>query len=520
METRKTFYQSLILAKIPLILSLQDREELSPTYGSFDRTYWQWKFIDFAGARFQEALLALSYVYIYDFDNNIFFNNPNILSYIEAGILFYERIQNIDGSFDEAYPYERSFVATGFLLFYLTEAYLLIHTKLSIEVKERLLNSFKKSGQWLIKNDETHAFISNHRLGACAGLYNLSVILNEKIYETRSLDLWDSVSRNQSFEGWFNEYGGADPGYLTQGIYYAAVFYERTKCQDVLNSLIKALEYIRYFIHPDGTIGGEYGSRNTEFYFPGGFEILARYNTTSEAICRHLLSSIKDRNIPCVESVDVYNLCPILNSIVSGCLFFSPNRESKPLPYLNKPDFVRVFKDFHIYIRKSKNYYAIIGISKGGVIKVFDIENKRLIKSCVGIFGKIDNKIVTSQFFHKQGLKSDIEGDRITIEGSLVYANYSLLSPIKMIIFRLLSLLISFMSSGSKYLKKLIVYFLISKKKHTKWRFKRIITFNEACEISLLTETIGLPQGNFKEMKLHTSYHMGSSKYYKVSDLD
>ena len=35
------------LALIPKILTLQDRNAHSPTYGCFDRNYWHYKIIDF-----------------------------------------------------------------------------------------------------------------------------------------------------------------------------------------------------------------------------------------------------------------------------------------------------------------------------------------------------------------------------------------------------------------------------------------------------------------------------------------
>ena len=105
------------------------------------------------------------------------------------------------------------------------------------------------------------------------------------------------------------------------------------------------------------------------------------------------------------------------------------------------------------------------------------------------------------------------------IEGFIYHANYALLSPLKMVLFRILSLLSGLSNSGSRYLKKLIVYLLISRDRRTKWKFKRIITFDELKGASVHTEIDGLPEVIFKEMEIHTSYHMGSSKYYKHSDL-
>ena len=518
-KERIKIYQSLILEKIPSLLSLQDRERFSPTYGCFDRTYWQWKFIDFPGARFQEALFALCYVYANNFKDNIFFHNPKLLEWIEAGFLFYKKIQHKDGSFDEAYPYERSFVATGFTLFYLTEAFIVIRVYFKKDIQEEILTTFDKAGKWLLENSETHAFISNHRAGTAVGLYNLSKLMSDNRYEKRCWDIWETIKNNQSVDGWYNEYGGADPGYLTQGIYYTAVMYLKSKNDEVLHSLRKAIDFIKYFIHPDGTIGGEYGSRNTEFYFPGGFEILSQYSPIAETICKTLLPYVKEMKIPCLNSVDIYNIMPILNSVVSGCIFFCPNLETKPIPYSLESDFIKVFDDFKICVRKSGNLYTVIGISKGGVIKVYDIERTKLILSSVGVFGEKGDRILTSQCFHKKELQFNINDNMIMIEGFIYHANYALLSPLKMVLFRILSLLSGLSNSGSRYLKKLIVYLLISRDRRTKWKFKRIITFDELKGASVHTEIDGLPEVIFKEMEIHTSYHMGSSKYYKHSDL-
>lgn len=516
---RLSAYQSVILGKIPLLLSLQDREENSPTFGSFDRTYWQWKFTDFPDARFQEALLTLSYVYSADFEGNIYRKNPGLLKWIEAGFLFPGKIQHRDGSFDEAYPFERSFVATAFTLFYLTEALYLVRDTLSQETLNSALATLSKAGDWLVKNGEDHAFISNHRLGAGAGLYNLANLTSRKKYEHRCWQLWETVKAAQSKDGWFNEYGGADPGYLTQGIYYAAVLYKRSKNRQVLESLLKAADFMKYFIHPDGTLGGEYGSRNTEFYFPGGFEILAKDSPAAEAVCSEMIQSVAENRVPSAGSVDVYNVMPLLNSMASGCIFHNPSDSREPLPFRSEKDFARDFDDYKISVRKSGGLYTIAGTAKGGVLKVFDCARKKLVKSCVGVFGKINGRTVTSQFLHSGGLETEIRGDSITIKGDVMEINYTLLSPAKMILFRLFALACGLMPPVSGALKKAIVNTLISRKKPSGFRFERTLYLDRKPFPEVETKIEGLPAGTLKEYAAHTSYHMGSSRYYKISDL-
>ena len=63
---------------------------------------------------------------------------------------------------------------------------------------------------------------------------------------------------------------GADPGYQTLAIYYLYHAWRLTGNTELLTSLRLSGEFLTYFVHPDGTIGGLYGSRNTEVFYPGG----------------------------------------------------------------------------------------------------------------------------------------------------------------------------------------------------------------------------------------------------------
>jgi len=512
---RLSLYHRILLSKIPEILSMQDREEMSHTSGCFDRTFWQWKFTDFPGARFQEALMTLAYVYSMPFEGNIYHANERVLKWIKNGFLYWCGLQHSDGSFDEAYPFERSFVATGFTLFYLTEAFRVVKDKLDRNSATTIMLAFTKAGDWLCSNEETHAFISNHRLGAAAGLYNLFELSNKSHFRQRSSFLTESVLAKQSRDGWFMEYGGADPGYLTQGIYYASVLGTRSKNPKILTAVEKAVIFASYFIHPDGTIGGEYGSRNTEFYFPGGFEIMASHMPVAEAICRKMSSSLPEGRVPSVTNTDAYNLMPLLNSLTTACSFFAAQNDCGKLPFERDSDFTLIFEDFKILVRKSYGLYYIVGIDKGGVLKVFDISSQKILKSCCGVFGRYNGHLLSSQSC--KGFISEITGDKITVSGFLSEADTTLLSPVKMLIFRLLSLTLCAVPAGSRFLKIILVKTLISGKKTTDFHFKREIFIGK--ETGVKTEIENMPPDLMKEMDFHTSYHMGSSKYHKISEL-
>jgi len=512
-------YNQIILNQIPLILSQIDRDEMSPTFGCCDRLFWQWKFIDYSCARFQDMAMPLAYVYSEKFDNNIYFQNRNILKWIESILSYWNQIQNTDGSFDEAYPYERSFVATGFSLFYISEAYFLVTDYLSEVCKETLISAFNRAGKWLLKTDEDHAFISNHRLGTATGLYNLYLITENESYKIRSFNLWNSVKLNQSKDGWFSEYGGADIGYLTQGIYYASLLYKKSQNSEILDSLNKAIEFIQYFVHPDGTLGGEYGSRNTEFYFAGGFEILSENNEIALSISKFLLNSLESNIFPNPQNVDRYNQIPLLSSLIHASLNVYESNNDIRLPFMREGDFVKDFSDFKLLITKIKNYYNIIGFQKNGVVKSYSLTEKKLIQSSVGVFGEVNGKILSSQNFQKGVIDLTKTENKYLIQGSLYFVNHSLLNPIAMVGFRIYCLVMRYIPGLSRLLKKMIVSILISKKKKSKGSFLRTLTFCNDGGIKVETKITGVNEDLFSEKTRSISYHMGSSKYYNHSDL-
>ena len=57
------------ISSVPRLLSLIDRNPVSKSFGSFDRSYWLEKSIDFPSANLQFGVLALSLLYKIVTDN-------------------------------------------------------------------------------------------------------------------------------------------------------------------------------------------------------------------------------------------------------------------------------------------------------------------------------------------------------------------------------------------------------------------------------------------------------------------
>ena len=120
------------VSQIPKILTLQDRNRHSPTYGCFDRNYWHYRIIDFPSGMAQEFVLPLALAYGADIPGNQFFQKSALREWVLAGIRFAARAAHADGSCDDYFPYERAGGATAFSLLACLESYRLLGSMTTI----------------------------------------------------------------------------------------------------------------------------------------------------------------------------------------------------------------------------------------------------------------------------------------------------------------------------------------------------------------------------------------------------
>jgi len=265
-----------ILNNVPRLLGLFNRNISSSSYGCFDREYWHYNTVDFSCARKQEAVLTLTLLYLIKHEKNRYYRNKEILAYIRAALLFWTKIQNKNGSFNEWYPNENSFVVTSFSTYAVSESILLLKKEIPQEEMASIIKALAKAGDWLINRHETR--VMNQQTGSAIALLNLYLLTNDSKYLNSSLDKISLLNQRQSKEGWFIEYGGPDIGYLSLAIDYLSKYYLKTGNEDVKNIVSRALSFLRHFIQPNLIAGGEYTSRNTEYLIPHGFEIFSKIN--------------------------------------------------------------------------------------------------------------------------------------------------------------------------------------------------------------------------------------------------
>jgi len=520
-------YLQRALEQMPRSISLQDREPLSKTHGCLDRTYWAWKFVDFPGARYQEGVYPLAFVFAVDDGGQGYLGNAKVLAWIEAGLDYWARIQYRDGSFDEAYPYEHSLAATAFTGFYVAEALRLVDGALGAETRERTRAALSRTGQWLVRNDETHGFLTNHLAAAAGALIQIGQLLDEPRFIDRSQYFLDRILNHQSTEGWYEEYGGADPGYQTHATFYLARCWQLTGDEALGGSLDRSVEFLRHFVHADGTLGGEYGSRSTQFVYPAGFEMLAGRNETARWIAARLAKSIRHRRVASLETMDAQNFYPLLNNFLFAHQAAKgrddaaeADRSGRAEPTQSESATVE-FPDAGLIKVVRPAYELIVGASKGGVFKVFDRKAGRLVRSDSGFVGRMENgRLVASQALDRSR-RADVDDDRITLEAPFYAVNRTVFRPWTFLVFRLVNLTLARVPAVAYWVKSLLVKVLITRRRSVPLTLERTFMLGQTgvAVQDHLRASRPLPLVSLERQDTFSTVHMGSSRYFQINEL-
>lgn len=461
------------------ILSNQDMNVYSKTFGCIDRRYWSWKLADYPEATFQRNIYPVAW-FLDQINDNQSIEKQVLASSIKAGLNFTAIIQHKDGSFDQAFPNEHSYGATAFLLHSTLEAFEIIKHDCDDSIKGNIQSMLRRSADFLCNNEETHGFISNHLAGAALGLLRAATLFKEELFANQSDKLINIIVSKQSPEGWYWEYEGADPGYQTLCVYYLAQIYKIRPSSTLKESLNKALVFLSYFIHPDGTFGGEYGSRRTGIYYPGGIALLSDEFPLAAAITKYMVNSIVKNKTTNIVNIDMGNHAPLLsNYLLLADVLLRNDAESISLLPCENESIAMDFKDTGIIIRGDKKYYSIIGISNGGVAKIFDKSESKQVFNDSGYVAKLQNGLHLTNQITNIGNTFSASANVIEFTVPFYQMVNVINTPTKTVILRLLNLTIMRNKLIGNCIKSIIIRMLITKKKKSPLYLKREITFNE-----------------------------------------
>lgn len=497
------------------LLSEQNRDPSTPTYGCFDRRYWAWKLVDFPEATFQRNAYPLAWWY-----RRLAMGDPRrplLLDAVRAALGYACRIQHGNGAFDQAFPNEYSFGATAFLVDPLLTAYLIVREALTEGERVAIEDCLRRGANFLCRHDETHGHIANHLAGAVWSLVQCADAFAEPRYEARALELLERILARQSNEGWFLEYEGADPGYQTLCMHYLAQVAGRREILALDEALVRAVDFLAWCVHPDGSFGGEYGSRRTAVFYPGGIALLAARNPLARGISEFMASSAAAGNTVSLADVDMGNLAPLASStmLLVDALGGNPTADMAALPWQGK-DVRRDFPEAGLYMRGRGRHYAVLGASNGGVLKVFDREAKCLVLDDAGYLGETrGGKQVTTQVTERSR-SCRVDGDAVELEANFHALGHPVPTPFQFLVLRLLNLTAMRSIAIGNLVKALLVRLLIRGRKVLPLRLIRRVEF--AADGIAIRDHIETAGGHDLARlgcgRPFVAVHMASSRYY------
>jgi hypothetical protein len=507
----RDWYAFEALRALPRIVLMIDKNPFSSTYGCFDREFWHYRTVDFPCAMNQEFCLTLALAHATPFPNNPYYRNPRLKELAVAAIEFAHRSSHPDGSCDDYFPFERALGALVFSLYAMTETYQVL--KLD---RPDLLEFFKLRANWL-KNHNESGQLANHQALAALALHNVFSLTGDASYEKASNTLRDLTLSWQSSEGWFKEYEGADPGYHSCTIDFLAKLWQKSQSERLLEPLGRAIDFASYFMHPDGSYAGEYGSRNTYHFYPHGFEVMAARYPTAGRIAQTFL----ERAMP--ERRRYYNddnrMCAhYVYDWMQAWIDWQKERQ-QPLEATRAP-FTRYFPEARLFVKKTPKYYAVASMAKGGVIKVFDEDGA--VYSDTGLVARTsDGRVLVSHLVDSENeLAVDLERGQLRVSGVMARRRQQFSSPVKQAAFRAMNLTVGRVSGN--LVRKTVQRLLITGKPRTEVRFIRTLVFGP--DEIVIQDTLELGKGRTKLEQLAigsdaTSIYVANSNVFQESVL-
>jgi hypothetical protein len=503
-ESGRELYARVGLSQIPHILGLVDRNLLSPTYGCFDRSYWHYKTAPFPSGMYQEFVLPLALVYRHPFPGGeAFHGQTRLLELAVAGMRFAARSSHGDGSCDDYFPFEKALGAAAFSLYACTEAYILL------EVEDPgLIAFFRKRADWL-KGRQEAGRLSNHHALVVLALHNLYRITGDPAYADAARERLGMLLGWQHPEGWFPEYEGCDPGYLTATIDFLAKYYRNSGDERVLEPLKRAVLFACRFLHPDGSYGGEYGSRNTALFFPHGFELMAAHLPEAAAAADLYLKGIRrDRRV----HLDDDRLCAHLTyDHLQAYLDFGP-RHGSPQGLRRER---RYWKGARLYVHRDERRHAVVAANKGGSLRLY--QDGELLCSDSGLIVRLaDGTVLVSHLVDNYEVQLLEEG--LCIQGRMGVCRFALPTPAKQAVFHVG--MITLGRLGSNLVRRILQRLLIVGKRPGPIRFQRTLLMGD--RIQLIDELWHL-RNNRPRLRVvelyagtdHTSIYVAVSNSYQ-----
>lgn len=461
---------SRFLDSVPRVLGLLDKNPLSRTYGCLDRKYWQYKIVDFSSGMQQELSRVLAYAWAAPLPGNPWRGNARLREYALAAIGFFARSLHRDGSLDDYFPWERALGATAYAAAAVTDACSLLGYTPEGPVRQALI----RVGGFLAAHREMGLLSNHHAIAACA-LLGIAAHTGETAFVESAKSKIAVLASVQHADGWFPEYEGCDIGYQTVTLEFLARCAQAAPELVPPDMLTRLTGFLRAFAHPDGSLGGEYGSRNTYNFYPGGFALLStRSDAAAEMLGLHLRGLERGTaNVLDDDGCFGHLLSSSVTVLTAPALrVLTPAFEPTAQPWL------RVYPDCGLFLGGAGALRLYGNLTKGGCFKIF--QEERLLCSDTGFAGELADGTLFCQ--NNPGCsKGAAEGAMVRITGTMRRLRNKRLTQASMLALRLLCFVFGGFSGFSRAIRRTMQAMLIYDRSTVPVNFSREIRLDDQC---------------------------------------
>ena len=349
-------------AQLGRVLTQLDRDPNSPTFGCFDRNYWHYKIRDFPSSILQQGVFTLDAIRQGNLGEGV---EPTVIeSWCVAAVNALARQVDRVGGVDEYYPFERSYPAAAFGLYAVGRV--LVDWQLQAPHLLEAIDwqPLRRLAQHLANRVEQQAMNQQ-----AAGLAGLALAAKLSLMPLASVQSHaDRLFAAQHPEGWFNEYGGPDFGYLAVTLDALSDYYDVTQDDRALEAIDRAVTFLARLVGADGKLPSTHNCRNTDYVVPYGLVRAAARNPLATWLVETLFAQVDQPDHFLWATDDRYHCHYIYASVVRSLPYLE-----KMLPASPPPVESEIWLEgcgYWIVWSLDRTWTAYVAARKGGLVRI------------------------------------------------------------------------------------------------------------------------------------------------------
>jgi hypothetical protein len=219
--------------------------------------------------------------------------------------------------------------------------------------------------------------------------------------------------------------------------------------------------------------------------------------------------------------IDIGNIAPLLSSMILALDTNPPNMGAGRMPCEEYETDV-FFQEAGLAVKANESYYAILGISNGAVLKVFDRHSRQLVFDDCGALAQVASGKMASTQHSTTDRSVSRDDDGYKCESAFFEVAHFQPNPFNMLVLRMMNLTIMRVDFLNEWIKKVLVKRLVKpSRKYSLFR-KREITFSaKEIRINDIFHRASKVKINwFIQGKKFSSVHMASAGYFAPAQLN